>query len=113
MAASDEFLCVTCQTSYGFNSIEQRGLIILIILVLIVLVVCYASVLWFGIRTRFQPTIESNVMTNNLVHNNRAYFYDDDDDEFIQPVNNTNRSPPPPPPATTTPREHLLIDIDT
>ena len=87
-------LCLNCQTSYGFSSADRRSIIILVVLAAIALLLCYVSVLWFAIRTRFisEPPPPILAVTNlqfNPTFNERNEF----DDDLGKPVA-TTRTPP-------------------
>ena len=92
--ASIHRLCVICQTSYGFSSADRRSIIILVVLVAIALLLCYVSVLWFAIRTRFiceppPPIIAVTNLQFNPAFNDGGEF----DDDLGKPMA-TTRTPP-------------------
>ena len=86
-------LCLNCQTSYGFSSADRRSIIILVVLATIALVLCYVSVLWFAIRTRFVPEPPPIITVTNVQFN--AAFNDRDEfDDDLGKHAATMRTPP-------------------
>jgi hypothetical protein len=104
MNITGDILCYTCQTSNGFTSAEQRGIIVLVVIVSIVLILCYTGVLWFGIRSRFiSDKKSSNVIVDGSMHNNEAF--NNEDEEYVELRDNTRR-------AITTTSEHVGVEVN-
>lgn len=73
---AQQAICDICQTSYGFTAADHRAIIVMVVLTGVILIVCYTGVLWFAIRTRFIPVINS-IIASEVVHQNSAFSSDD------------------------------------
>ena len=74
MNRTNDIQCKTCWTNYGLSSTDRRSIILMVVLTSIALVICYVSVLWFAIRTRYVPEKTVDV----IVHKNDVFEHDND-----------------------------------
>jgi hypothetical protein len=81
MNITNDIQCKICWTNNGFSSNDRRSIILMVVLTSIALIICYVTVLWYAIRTRFVPEKTADV----IVHKNDAFNHEEESHEdYIQ-----------------------------